>query len=152
MQNFIKQILPVVACVMLLFGIWLIVYANGDSPTPNDIPATPTVPAKPEPEKHKPGAEPGEQGSTEPPAPPVPAADNSLKAPVADAPCTENECPCKKPEQPVGDVKKQYTPVPWTPVPGLPDPTPPEASAGGDQTTGDQTQTVIRVRRKFRRQ
>jgi len=140
-----KKILPIVGCVLLVIGIWLIFYANADVVTPNDVPVTPTEQV--EPVKPNPGSE---QGST-PPAPPIPADDppNPLKAPVADKPCTEDTCPCNKKEQPVSAAKKQYTPVPWTPVPNLPEPTPPEMSSTTDEQPS--TYQTIKVRRRLRR-
>lgn len=147
MQNLMKQILPVVGCVLLLFGAWLLVHANDDIQTPND---TPTPITKPEPIKSqpKPGSEPGTQGSIKPPEPP-PDIDESLKAPVADAPCDENTCKsgCGKKVE-AGAPKKQYIPVPWVAVPGLPEPSP--MASASDQTTEDQTMTK-RVRRKILR-
>jgi hypothetical protein len=152
-----KTIFPIVGCLLLVVGIWLIFHVNADTVTPNDVPVTPAKPV--EPVKPKPGSTPGsEQGSTQPPAPPVPAdepdkAVNPLKAPVADKPCTDDVCPCKKPEQPVGDAKKQYTPVPWASVPGLPAPEPPQAAAPPTSESNTETITVTRgpLRRLLRR-
>jgi len=146
-----KKILPVVGCVLLVVGIWLIFHASADTVAPNDVPVTPTEPI--EPTKPKPGSE---QGSTQPPAPPVPAdepvkAVNPLKAPVADKPCTEDTCPCKDAEQPVGAAKKQYTPVPWASVPGLPEPEPPQAAPQASESNVETITVRGPLRRLLRR-
>jgi hypothetical protein len=151
-----KTILPIVGCVLLVVGIGIILYANGDIVTPNDVPVTPAEPIEPVKPKPKPGSTPGsEQGST--PAPPVPAdepakAVNPLKAPVADEPCTTGVCPYKKTEQPAGAAKNQYTPVPWATVPGIPEPEPPQAAPQAAPPAAESnTETVTITRGPLRR-
>ncbi|MFA5766367.1 MAG: hypothetical protein WC919_00400 [Candidatus Paceibacterota bacterium] len=143
-----KKILPIIGCVLLVIGIWLIFHANADIVTPNDVPVTPAEPIEPVKPKPKPGSE---QGSTQPPASPVPADDkavNPLKAPVADKPCTDDVCPCNKTEQPAGAAKKQYTPVPWATVPGLTESEPPQATPPAAESN---TETITITRGPLRR-
>lgn len=145
-----KNVLPVVALVFFIIGIWLLFYFKSDAGA-NEVPTPPEVvePTKPRPHifKPKPEPDPGSPGSQGTDSVVIP--DNEPEC--TSSGCTVPECTgteCSKP--------KQYTPVDtngWEAVPPPPEPTGDKTDKVTASTDGSSNQNaaVKTVHRRTRR-